>query len=148
MQYTSHMIQTKTRDHFTYYHWWEFISICRDRNIGYNFHGSRSKAKAISFQSISPFIFPSQSLWILVACSNLNCTLESFIWDHKWMNEIHHHLFKSICSFLQYRKHLLSLKTILPTIFIIERFEDYLELRIVHAPLEITSKVPFNKRIV
>jgi len=34
----------------------------RDRNIRYDFHGSRSRAKVISFQPIPPFIFPLLSL--------------------------------------------------------------------------------------
>ena len=38
--------------------WHSFISISRYRNIRYNFHGSGSRAKVISFQLIPPFSFP------------------------------------------------------------------------------------------
>ena len=39
------------------YIWHSFISISRDRNIRDDFHGSRSRAKVISFQPIPPFHF-------------------------------------------------------------------------------------------
>ena len=42
------------------------ISIFRDRNIRYNFYGSRSRAKVISFQPVPPFIF-------LYSCFNQLC---------------------------------------------------------------------------
>ena len=34
---------------------WIFVSISQDRNIRYNFQGSRSRAKVISFQPVLPF---------------------------------------------------------------------------------------------
>ena len=70
-----------------HYHWWEFwwrniylnfrfwysfISISRDRNIRYNFHGSQSRAKEISFQPILPSIFP--------LCSPFNWNFHSLVW--------------------------------------------------------------------
>ena len=38
--------------------WHSFLSICRDRNIRYNFYGSQSRAKVIRLQPIPPFVFP------------------------------------------------------------------------------------------
>ena len=49
--------------------WHSFISISRDRNIRYNFQGSRSRAKVISFQPVLPF---SKTFIIIIICRRVS----------------------------------------------------------------------------